>query len=98
MRTRREKVGRPIKTFKDETGNCYGTLRVLRFYGSTKQGAAWLCRCDPERGGCGTEVAVLGVKLRNGNTRSCGCLRDMSVSDRYALGYFPHGKERDVVA
>ena len=30
----------------------------------------WRCICD-----CGKEVTVLGASLRNGNTRSCGCLR-----------------------
>ena len=89
-------MARPKKTFKDETGNSYGMLTVERFYGSTPSGAAWLCLCDPKRGGCGTEVAVLGVKLRNGNTRSCGCLRDMGMSDRLRLGYAAHGRERSV--
>jgi hypothetical protein len=28
----------------------------------------WLCLCD-----CGNEKVVLGDKLRNGNTQSCGC-------------------------
>ena len=89
-------MGRPNSTFKDETGNHYGMLTVERLYKSTPQGAAWLCLCDPERGGCGMEIAVLGIKLRSGNTRSCGCLREMAVSDRMRLGYAPHGKERVV--
>lgn len=29
----------------------------------------WLCRCD-----CGTETKVYGSALKNGNTKSCGCL------------------------
>lgn len=29
----------------------------------------WLCRCE-----CGNETRVLISRLRNGNTRSCGCL------------------------
>lgn len=79
---------------KDEVGNSYGMLTVERLYGKTRDGAVWLCLCDPERGGCGAEVAVLGTKLRNGNTRSCGCLRKMDVADRLRLGYEAHGKER----
>lgn len=82
-------MGRPKRTFKDETGNRYGRLTVVRFYGSTPNGAAWLCKCD-----CGADFAVEGVKLRNGNTRSCGCLRSMSISDRLRLGFQPHGRER----
>lgn len=36
------------------------------------QQAAWYrCRCD-----CGTVRDVNGATLRNGNSRSCGCLRN----------------------
>lgn len=72
---------------KDETGHRYGRLTVLRQYGATdpnQRCVYWLCRCD-----CGTEVAVSGAKLRNGNTRSCGCLRDMTKNERLALGFEP---------
>lgn len=30
----------------------------------------WLCKCD-----CGNEVVVSGYCLRNGGTKSCGCLK-----------------------
>lgn len=30
----------------------------------------WLCKCD-----CGSDVIVRGSNLRNGNTKSCGCIR-----------------------
>lgn len=33
--------------------------------------AQWLCLCD-----CGKEVVVIGKQLRQGKTKSCGCLRD----------------------
>lgn len=74
-------MGVPLK---DETGKRYGLLTVLRRYDTTDPsgvGTYWLCRCD-----CGTEVAVLGAKLRNGNTRSCGCLARMSKEERKRLG------------
>lgn len=83
---------------KNEVGNSYGMLTVERLYTRTRQGLVWLCVCDQNRGGCGIEVAVLGTKLRNGNTRSCGCLREMTISDRLRLGYVAHGKEREVAA
>lgn len=58
--------------YKDETGNKYGKLTVL--YPTDKRNSKreifWHCKCD-----CGNECDVLGRLLRNGNTRSCGCLR-----------------------
>lgn len=35
-------------------------------YGKTQ----WLCKCN-----CGKRVVVTGSRLKNGNTKSCGCLR-----------------------
>lgn len=81
-----------MRTAKDEVGNRYGRLTVVREFRRTRQGVYWLCKCD-----CGNEYAVLGTKLRSGNTRSCGCLREMWFADRRALGFAPHGKERVVV-
>ena len=55
----------------DETGNRYGRLLVLKEM-PRKEGeypVRWRCRCD-----CGKETVVYGTSLRNGNTRSCGCL------------------------
>lgn len=58
-------------TAKDETGNRYGRLVVLRRAEERKSGrVCWVCKCD-----CGNEAIVSGESLRNGCTRSCGCLR-----------------------
>lgn len=55
----------------DETGNKYSRLLVIsRAFPEGKTGVWWNCRCD-----CGKEVVVRGTSLRNGNTRSCGCLQ-----------------------
>jgi hypothetical protein len=37
---------------------------------SQKHSAKWICQCD-----CGNLVSVLGRQLRNGHTKSCGCLQ-----------------------
>jgi hypothetical protein len=37
----------------------------------------WKCQCD-----CGSELLVIGSKLRNQHTRSCGCLRDDKTAAR----------------
>lgn len=78
--------------YKDERGNRYGLLTVKQYYGTDHNGARWLCECD-----CGNEIVVKGLKLRSGNTRSCGCLREMPLMVRKLIGMAPHGKERVIV-
>lgn len=55
----------------NETGNKYGSLTVL-YKAETEKGKPikWHCLCD-----CGKEKDILGTMLRNGNTKSCGCLQ-----------------------
>lgn len=54
---------------KNEIGNRYGRLTVVKFVGLNKQHrAVWLAKCD-----CGKETTVVGRYLRNGDTTSCGC-------------------------
>lgn len=58
------------KLVKDETGNTYTRLTVThRAPDARKALATWWCECV-----CGNVVAVPGSSLRNGNTKSCGCL------------------------
>lgn len=59
---------------KDEVGNKYGKLTVIKqveskVYKDGKSYSQWLCQCD-----CGREVVVKGINLRFGLTKSCGCL------------------------
>lgn len=54
----------------DLTGKRFGRLLVLRRDTYTDDQAYWVCQCD-----CGTITSVMGGSLRNGLTRSCGCLR-----------------------
>ena len=59
------------KPLIDMTGKRVGRLTVLEL-GEKKgkyTGAFWKCKCD-----CGRTVTVPGRSLRNGETRSCGCL------------------------
>lgn len=53
---------------------CYRWL-VIGYYGKKNGRMAWLCRCD-----CGVEREVLGEKLRNGRSKSCGCYGSELVS------------------
>ncbi len=58
--------GKPV----DIAGQRFGRLVAMERVGSAPGGyALWRCACD-----CGNEVTVRSVSLRDGNTRSCGCL------------------------
>ena len=55
----------------DMTGKRFGKLIVLRRDESKKtKGAHWVCVCD-----CGNQKSIDGSRLRNGNTKACGCQR-----------------------
>lgn len=56
--------------FKDIAGQRFGKLIALRNTGSNEHGSAmWECKCD-----CGNILTVRGMDLRNGHTKSCGCI------------------------
>lgn len=57
-----------LGNFIDETGNVYNRLTVLYQVPNTNP-IKWHCKCE-----CGNECDVLGASLRDGNTKSCGCL------------------------
>ena len=79
----------------DLTGQRYGRLRVLAIhperirYGKDKRAVAalWHCRCD-----CGAERLVFGSNLRQGFSRSCGCLiRDTTTKRSTKHGHARRG-------
>ena len=56
---------------KNLVGMKFGKLTVVKFHGINKGGAyLWDCKCD-----CGNLCTVIGSRLNNGLTKSCGCLR-----------------------
>lgn len=55
----------------DLLGQKFGLLTVVDYAPNDKNSnAMWKCKCD-----CGKEIIVQGIRLRNGNTKSCGCNR-----------------------
>ncbi len=61
----------PSRRVIDITGLRFSCLKVIRFDDTFwSRQARWVCKCD-----CGNKLTVLGIHLRNGNTKSCGCLR-----------------------
>lgn len=57
-------------------GNKFGRLTPIKKIGQDAfRGSIYLCSCE-----CGNSVEVRGGNLVSGNTRSCGCLRNETLS------------------
>lgn len=54
-----------MSKFIDLTGQRYNRLVVIKYLGKS----CWLCKCD-----CGNETKVYTTYIKNGRTKSCGCL------------------------
>jgi HNH endonuclease len=82
--------------YKDKTGQRFGRLVVIEHRskpeGASGYGAYWLVRCD-----CGTEKVLAGQALREGGTRSCGCIVDEQRRARRGPlnGRWKHGMGND---
>lgn len=62
-------------------GKRFGMLIVERFYDrDNSHRKRYLCKCD-----CGNSCVVKADNLRNGHTKSCGCLRNKPSSRRVDL-------------
>lgn len=60
------------KSAVDLTGQRFGMLTAVRPTNQRERRyIVWECRCD-----CGNVTYVRTGNLKNGNTKSCGCLRD----------------------
>lgn len=56
----------------DLTGKKFGRLTVIKRTGSNEgKRIIYLCKCE-----CGKEKIIRGDNLRNGKTKSCGCLHN----------------------
>lgn len=60
----------PAGNFQDMTGKKVNRWTVLFQAESVNNRVKWRCRCD-----CGKEADVLGMSLRAGTSKSCGCLQ-----------------------
>lgn len=60
---------------EDLTDRRFGMLTVLRYSGEKLKGTPlWVCQCD-----CGNLAKVKSKRLKENNTRSCGCLRKANI-------------------
>ena len=62
---------------KDLTGQKFGRLTVISYYGVIKNHYYWNCICD-----CGKKCIVASTNLKSKRLESCGCLNKESVSIR----------------
>jgi len=70
-----------MSRFLDLTGNVFGRLTVIKYYGKDKWGKSrWTCLCD-----CGNQKIVQEGHLKDGHTRSCGCLQKETVIKRSTI-------------
>lgn len=61
----------------DITGNKFNKLTVIKYSRTVgRRRTMWLCKCD-----CGQMVEVEGSHLKNGHTKSCGCLNREFIAD-----------------
>jgi hypothetical protein len=60
-----------VSRFIDITGERFGRLIVVSRASRDSTGkTTWACKCE-----CGRDVVSTGLNLKNGTTRSCGCIR-----------------------
>lgn len=59
----------------DLTGQRFGRLTVIKFVEIIKKQYYWLCKCE-----CGNKKNIHSSSLKNGNTKSCGCLQKKTVT------------------
>ena len=67
----------------DLTGQIFGKLNVVSFYGKVNGVRKFLCICE-----CGKETVVSGTKLVSGHTKSCGCYQRERASESNTKDYF----------
>ena len=60
----------------DLLGQKFGRLLVLKRAENHGRETYWKCRCD-----CGNIKEINGAKLKNGHTKSCGCLSKETTSE-----------------
>lgn len=68
-----------VSRFQDLTGQKFGRLYVESIHSHPDKGIyLWNCKCD-----CGNNTIVPSNSLKNGNTKSCGCLKSELLSENF---------------
>jgi len=65
--------------FLDLTGQSFGQLIVVKRANKPGEGPVeWVCKCS-----CGNDTLVISANLRNGTTKSCGCIRRKLSKEKF---------------
>ena len=77
----------PIKKGEhiDISNQRFGKLTAIERCGENGSRSLWRCKCD-----CGSETVVSISNLRNGHTKSCGCL----IVEKVVQANLKHGHKR----
>ena len=68
--------------YQDLIGQKYGKLTVSKMHKHENRKYYWQCECE-----CGNRTIVEGSKLKNGHTKSCGCIKkEWSAKMNYKNG------------
>lgn len=65
-----------MATFTDLTGKKFNRLTVIRRVSNKGKSANWHCVCD-----CGNELEIISQSIKEGHTKSCGCLHKEVASN-----------------
>ena len=79
-----------MRKFQDLTGQRFGRLTVIEYYGKAKDGhSIWVCKCD-----CGNTKNINARSLKTKNTISCGCFHTEIRKNKkgYKCNFYKHGK------
>lgn len=74
-----------LNLYEDLTGQTFNRLTVLEFAGRKNKRPVWKCVCE-----CGNTTIVYAKLLKNGHTKSCGCLHKEQLSNMTRT----HGKTK----
>lgn len=77
-----------MHNFQDLTGQTFNRLTVVSKGETNGKRTAWECLCQ-----CGNTKTVLAFQLKNGNTKSCGCLNSEMAAERLRT----HGKRNAAI-
>lgn len=69
----------------DYVGKTFGAWTALKKVQHGSRNSMWLCRCQ-----CGTEKVIRSTELKNGRSKSCGCLKNKYLKEAFTT----HGRSR----